>query len=146
MENTMNEIHVNGINCRLIRSGRKTLGLEVKPVPFLALRGGFNYTTTGQHNMLDGDKVVALTSEMMKAQAQSSWSAGLGYSSGDSFYADVAFRMRNVPADYYIPYYYYYAPNADRFYEKWIDDSVLTPEVKVQPRLYDVVLTMGWRF
>ena len=31
MENTMNEIHVNGINCRLIRSGRKTLGLEVKP-------------------------------------------------------------------------------------------------------------------
>lgn len=27
----MNEIHVNGISCRLIRSGRKTLGLEVKP-------------------------------------------------------------------------------------------------------------------
>lgn len=122
------------------------VGVEVKPVPFLAVRAGWNYTTTGQHNQFEGNKVVALSDNQMKLQAQSAWSAGLGYSSGDSFFADVAFRMRSVPADYYIPYYYYYAPNAQRFYEKVVDDGVLTPEVKVQPHLYDVVLTMGWRF
>ena len=122
------------------------VGVEVKPVPFLAVRAGWNYTTTGQHNQFEGDKVVALTKEQMALQAQSAWSAGLGYSSGDSFFADLAFRMRNNPADYYIPYYYYYAPNAQRFYDKVVDDAVLTPEVKVQPHLYDVVLTMGWRF
>ena len=122
------------------------VGVEVKPVPFLAVRAGYNYTTTGQHNQFEGNKVVALSDNQMKLQAQSAWSAGLGYSSGDSFFADVAFRMRSVPADYYIPYYYYYAPNAQRFYEKVVDDGVLTPEVKVQPHLYDVVLTMGWRF
>lgn len=122
------------------------VGAEIKPLPFLALRGGYNYTTTGQHNLLDGDKVVALTKEQMKLQAQSAWSFGLGYSSGSSFYADVAFRMRNVPAEYYIPYYYYYAPNMQRFYDKVIDDAVLTPEVEVKSRLYDVVITMGLRF
>ena len=122
------------------------VGAEIKPLPFLALRGGYNYTTTGQHNLLDGDKVVALTKEQMKLQDQSAWSFGLGYSSGSSFYADVAFRMRNVPAEYYIPYYYYYAPNMQRFYDKVIDDAVLTPEVEVKSRLYDVVITMGLRF
>ena len=122
------------------------VGVEVKPVPFLALRGGYNYTTTGQHNTLVGDNVVALTKEQMKLQAKSAWSVGLGYSSGDSFFADLAFRMRNVPDEYYIPYYYYYAPNASRFYDKVIDDAVITPEVRVQSHLYDVVLTMGWRF
>lgn len=122
------------------------VGVEVKPVPFLALRGGWNYTTTGQHNWLDGNRVVALTKEEMRLQAQSAWSAGLGYSSGNSFFADLAFRMRQVPADYYIPYYYYYAPNAQRFYDKAIDDAVITPEVKVQPRLFDVIISMGWRF
>ena len=122
------------------------VGAEVKPVPFLAVRAGWNYTTTGQHNRLEGDKVVALTDQEMKLQAQSAWSAGLGYSSGNSFYADFAFRMRQVPADFYIPYYYYYAPSAQRFYDKVVDDAVLTPEVKVQPHLYDVILTMGWRF
>ena len=122
------------------------VGAEVKPVPFLAIRGGWNYTTTGQHNLLDGNNVVALSKAQKNLQAQSSWSVGLGYSSGNSFFADAAFRMRYVPADYYIPYYYYYAPDAQRFYNKVIDDVVMTPEVEVRSRLYDVVLTVGWRF
>lgn len=122
------------------------VGVEVKPVPFLALRGGWNYTTTGQRNILDGNQVVALSQEQLRSQAKSAWSAGLGYSSGNSFFADLAFRVRKVPADFFIPYVYYYAPNSQRFYDKVADDNIITPEVKVQPHLYDVILTMGWRF
>ena len=69
-------------------------------------------------------------------------SFGAGYSFG-SFYLDAAVRLRFMPKEYIVPYYYYDYSN---FTEKYIDPDILTPEIEVKSTLTDVVLTAGWRF
>lgn len=106
------------------------LGTEVKVTPGVALRAGYNLITNGER------RTVLLKHNV---------SLGVGFSFG-SFFLDAAVRGRFVPADYVIPYYYYYTPNPSQFYYKDIDDSVLTPEVKVKSAMLDALLTIGWRF
>ena len=106
------------------------LGTEVKVTPGVALRAGYNLITSG---------------ERRAALLKHNVSLGVGFSFG-SFFLDAAVRGRFVPADYVIPYYYYYTPNPSQFYYKDIDDSVLTPEVKVKSAMLDALLTVGWRF
>ena len=59
---------------------------------------------------------------------------------------DAAVRARFVPNDYVIPYNYYYAPDASKFYNKVVDDAILTPEIMVKSTLVDALVTLGWRF
>ena len=59
---------------------------------------------------------------------------------------DAAVRARFVPREYVIPYNYYYAPDPTQFYNKVVDDAILTPEIMVKNTLLDVLLTLGWRF
>ena len=106
------------------------LGTEVKVTPGVALRAGYNLITNGER------RTVLLKHNV---------SLGVGFSFG-SFFLDAAVRGRFVPADYVIPYYYYYTPNPSQFYYKDIDDSVLTPEVRVKSAMLDALLTVGWRF
>ena len=115
----------------LLGSGHQLrLGTEVKVTPGVALRAGYNLITSG---------------ERRAALLKHNVSLGVGFSFG-SFFLDAAVRGRFVPADYVIPYYYYYTPNPSQFYYKDIDDSVLTPEVKVKSAMLDALLTVGWRF
>ena len=106
------------------------LGTEVKVTPGVALRAGYNLITNGERN-----------ATLLKHNV----SVGVGFSFG-SFFLDAALRARFVPADYVIPYNYYYAPNPNQFYDKVVDDSILTPEVKVQSAMLDALVTVGWRF
>lgn len=106
------------------------LGTEVKVTPGVALRAGYNLITNGERN-----------ATLLKHNV----SVGVGFSFG-SFFLDAAVRARFVPADYVIPYNYYYAPNPNQFYDKVVDDSILTPEVKVQSAMLDALVTVGWRF
>ncbi|MBR1569291.1 MAG: hypothetical protein IJ651_00985 [Bacteroidales bacterium] len=108
------------------------LGAEVKPIPSLAVRAGYNLDTNPQ---------TGLSSLLKHA-----FSLGLGWSSAGSFYMDAAVRLRTVPAEYIIPYYYYYAPSAGSFYDKYVRDDVLTPEIEVKTLFADALLTLGWRF
>ena len=96
----------------------------------MALRAGYNLITNGERN-----------ATLLKHNV----SVGVGFSFG-SFFLDAAVRARFVPADYVIPYNYYYAPNPNQFYDKVVDDSILTPEVKVQSAMLDALVTVGWRF
>lgn len=106
------------------------LGTEVKVTSGVALRAGYNLITNGERN-----------ATLLKHNV----SVGVGFSFG-SFFLDAAVRARFVPADYVIPYNYYYAPNPNQFYDKVVDDSILTPEVKVQSAMLDALVTVGWRF
>ena len=106
-------------------------GVEFKPMPGLAIRTGYNYETPGI--VYEGKGTTAV-------------SFGLGYSSTGSFYADFSLRFRFLPDEYIIPYYYYYAPDATKFYDKVVDDNVLTPEILVQSTVTDALVTVGWRF
>jgi len=120
------------------------LGAELKPVPKLALRVGYNLTTGAQYNTLsDDDRVVPLSSEERIAQLRSAVSFGLGYSSSGSFFADFALRFQYLPNEYITPYWYYYRDQAGYLYK---DLGVVTPEICAQSALCNAVLTLGWRF
>jgi hypothetical protein len=106
------------------------VGTEVKVTPAVALRAGYNLITSGERN-----------AQLLKHNL----SLGVGLSFG-SFFLDAAVRGRLVPAEYFIPYYYYYAPNPNQFYNKVVDDEVLTPEVVVKSAMVDALITLGWRF
>ncbi len=121
------------------------LGAEFKATPDLSVRAGYNLTTGAQRNYLDGNNVVPLCAQDRLAQMKHSLSAGAGYSFG-SFFVDAAVRARFVPREYVIPYNYYYAPDPTQFYNKVVDDAIITPEIMVKNTLLDVLLTLGWRF
>ena len=121
------------------------LGAEFKATPDLSVRAGYNLTTGAQRNYLDGNNVVPLSAQDRVAQMKHSLSAGAGYSFG-SFFVDAAVRARFVPREYVIPYNYYYAPDPTQFYNKVVDNAIITPEIMVKNTLLDVLLTLGWRF
>jgi len=108
------------------------LGLELKPLPAIAVRTGYIWQGSG----------IADGSEASKKTV----SFGLGYSSSGSFYADFALRFRFMPTEFIVPYSYYYAPDSSDPYYKVIDDGILTPEIAVDSTIADAFVTVGWRF
>lgn len=98
-------------------------GLEFNIGPFFSIRGGFNLITPPEEKA-----------------AKENWnnctyiySAGVGFKSGGSFYADLAFRFNDNPDIYYMPYTDYI-------------DGVLSPELIVRNNLMSFVATIGFRF
>lgn len=115
------------------------VGVEVKPVPYLALRAGYNFTTSGQKAFLEwvGNdlRVFSLTPEEKAALNKHAFTLGVGYSSAGSFYADFALRYRICPNDYFKPYSY----NSD-------NKALQCAEVLTHYYMADALLTLGWRF
>lgn len=104
-------------------------GLEVKPLPAIALRVGYNYLSNPQKdNNLD----------YVDSHRQSV-ALGLGYSSSGSFFADFALRRTTLPDEYVYPYPDYITDDAGNV-------TVFTPEVHNTRDLWDITCTLGWRF
>ena len=119
------------------------VGAELKPMPEMAIRVGYNLTTGAQYNKLSDDgRVVALSSDERYDQLRSAVSFGLGYSSPGSFFADFAVRFQYLPNEYFTPYWYYYREDGKTF----VDNGVVTPEICAQSALCNALLTLGWRF
>ena len=119
------------------------LGAELKPMPEMALRVGYNLTTGAQYNTLSDDgRVISLSSDERYNQLRSAVSFGVGYSSPGSFFADFAIRFQYLPNEYFTPYWYYYTENG----RTYVDNTVVTPEVCAQSALCNALLTLGWRF
>ncbi|MBO4671529.1 MAG: hypothetical protein J5640_06805 [Bacteroidales bacterium] len=135
-------------------------GLEVKPIPILALRAGYSLVTSGEKYWLD-DTGAMVTAETVRFKGNTdifaqnlvsshyfkdlthAFSIGAGYSSPGSFFADLAVRLTNYPTVEYAPYYYgaYDAKdNAGRSL------GVAAPVESIDRSLVDVLLTFGWRF
>ena len=128
------------------------VGMEFKPMQDLAIRVGYNYTSSAQRNWVDYvaadngaiDVVVTpLSREELAALGRTSVSFGAGYAFG-AFYTDLAVRLRFLPDAYYIPYSHYVA--AGSYETKVADYSKETPTVKVKSMGIDAVFTVGWRF
>lgn len=110
------------------------LGGEFRLTPNIALRGGYNLITAGEQGL-----------DM--SYASHIGSLGFGWSSDGPFFVDAAVRIRSSRDTYYTPYYYYtYDRDNGSYLEKYIDDSVITPEVRVSPLYFDGMVTLGWRF
>ena len=104
-------------------------GLEVKPVPSMALRVGYNYQTNPQKNA-DFEYVDS---------NRNSIALGLGYSSNGSFFADFALRRTTLADEYVYPYPDYIVNDAGQV-------TTYSPEIHNTRSLWDVTCTLGWRF
>ncbi|MCQ2180659.1 MAG: hypothetical protein MJY50_01175 [Bacteroidales bacterium] len=145
---------ITGLFCGPSHSVRA--GVEVKPVPMLALRAGFSYKTDPTYYRNDewGNRVTAYDYDRYydkfesgyyalasgkHANSDNVWavSAGLGFLSAGSFFADFAVRMTSFATTYFEPY---------NVYLEGEDAVICSPAIRSKRNLWDVMLTFGWRF
>lgn len=128
-------------------------GVEFKPVDFLSLRAGYSFVSDPEKYKLDasGKRVNAenwggyaqvLSDGGYFDSVTHAVSGGLGFSSAGSFFADLALRMTSYPKRYYSPYYYDYSP-VDK---DGTPLNVSSPVELLNHSVFDVMLTVGWRF
>jgi hypothetical protein len=118
------------INNRFGASHMLRAGLEVKPLPELAIRAGYSLMTSGEIKDAWGERL-----EQKRTQTAS---FGLGYSSKGSFFADAAVQTRFLGNEYFMPYEDY-TDAAGNIIE-------YAPEIVNHRSFWKVLLTIGWRF
>ena len=119
----------NDIRNRYGLSQMLRAGIEVKPLPELAIRAGYNLTTSGEKLDSWGNKI---------SQNIQSASFGVGYSSKGSFFADAAVQARFLHDEYFMPY---------EDYTNEIGEIIeYAPEIRSERSLWKAVFTFGWRF
>lgn len=106
------------------------IGAEMNVLPALALRFGYNLTSTPERYINDSGAKVS------PGTFTQSIACGVGYRSPRSFFCDLALRSRIDPVEYIYPYPSYDA--GTRF--------VLSPEIVNRASLASIVMTFGWRF
>ena len=105
-------------------------GAEVKIGDF-ALRGGYGLTQSPEKANLYGDELPKLFTQNA--------SAGLGYSSNGSFYADAAVRYAFTTDEYFMPY-------EDYLFDSEGTLQAFAPEILNRTSAWKIMLTIGWRF
>lgn len=99
------------------------LGAELRPLSELAVRAGYNLTT----------------SAMKDKNISQSLAFGLGYASKGSFFADLACRYSFASREYYMPY-------GDYQFDSNGDIVNYSPEILIKSSNWKLLLTLGWRF
>lgn len=102
------------------------VGAEFKPLPEIAVRAGYNFTTTPEY-VYEGNSKTKLNDRI------NAFSVGLGYSSNGSFFADIAARMTMLADEYISPYADYLS-------------NLASPMILNKRDIYNVTATIGWRF
>lgn len=108
------------------------LGAEVKPISVLAVRAGYNLSTSAQKKYYDNYYEEYIS---MPATYAHSLSFGVGYISKGSFFADIACRYAFAQNEYIYPY-------SD--YRK--SEGILSPEILNRHSNWKLLATVGWRF
>lgn len=90
-----------------------------------AVRVGYNLSTTPERYIDDSGNKKAPSANTNAV------SLGGGYSAG-TFFCDLALRYTMYPKEYLYPYSSY--------------DSNMSPEIVVRPELWNIALTLGWKF
>ena len=102
------------------------VGAEFEPLPEIAVRAGYNFTTTPEY-VYEGNSKTKLNDRI------NAFSVGLGYSSNGSFFADIAARMTMLADEYISPYADYLS-------------DLASPMILNKRDIYNVTATIGWRF
>lgn len=117
-------------------------GVEIRPIPALSIRAGYNMKTSAQKAVWDdyeGEYVRIRPDFTHKA------SFGLGFSSKGSFFADIALTRTFIPNEYFMPYDDYIF-TTDKNGDLMVDPNYYVPELLVKTALWKAVLTLGFRF
>lgn len=118
-------------------------GVEVKPVQALAIRAGYNFSTSPIPSDIDYENQYLWERTDSKHSNLHSVALGLGYSSKGSFFADIAARMTKYADTYVYPYEYY---TYDSEWNQYVNTDIPTPEIRTRRTLWNVLLTIGFRF
>ncbi len=102
------------------------IGAEYIPIQGIALRAGYNLTTTPERYLDENGEKTAPSAN------KHTFSFGVGYQSDASFFCDFAVRCISYPYEYIYPYPSY--------------DDITSPEIRVDNNLWNIALTLGWRF
>ena len=108
------------------------LGAEFRPMSTLAVRAGYNMSSSAQKKYYDSNQEDWLD---MKQTLRQNISFGVGYSSKKSFFADIACRYTFRSDEFIYPYSDYLA-----------DYGILSPEIRNTHSDWKLLLTLGWRF
>ena len=117
------------------------VGAEFKPIPAIAVRAGYNLSTSAEKAIWDGFEYVALDKPTLSHKA----SIGLGFSSQKSFFADIACTRSFIPKEYFMPYADYVFRDAKNGSIE-VDPNYYAPEILIKSSLWNVILTLGFRF
>lgn len=109
------------------------IGAEIKPANGFSVRAGYNLTTSGERYYDD------LGNKKTPDANRHAVSAGVGFSTTGSFFADLAVRGNFLAKEYIYPY-------DDYIFDGAGNPTSLTPEILNKRSLWDVVLTVGFRF
>ena len=116
------------------------VGGEFKPIPALALRAGYNLNVSGEKAVWDGWGYAKVKPTLSHKAA-----LGIGFSSNKSFFADLALTRSFLPKEYFMPYSdYVFKYTKDE--ELIVDPNYYAPEILIKPSLWNVILTIGFRF
>ena len=116
------------------------VGGEFKPIPALALRAGYNLNVSGEKAVWDGWGYANVKPTLSHKAA-----LGIGFSSNKSFFADLALTRSFLPKEYFMPYSdYVFKYTKDE--ELIVDPNYYAPEILIKPSLWNVILTIGFRF
>lgn len=114
-------------------------GLEVKPIPEIALRAGYNFWSRPMKKNAVFDQRIdsysmdyTLGTEWMNLGSTNMFSFGVGYRDASGFYADLAYKYRVQSADFYA---------FDAIYQ---NAKVNSEKVKLDR--HGFTLTLGYRF
>ena len=130
-------------------------GIEVKPLPEFSLRAGYSLITDPERyaydlngNMYTAENwntndIVTLQEFRYFKNMTNAYSLGVGYSSEGSFFADAAVRLTSYPKLYYAPYYYGEYDAVDK--NGMLLDAG-SPDIAFNRSVFDILLTIGWRF
>lgn len=116
------------------------IGTELKPAPWFAIRAGYNLNVSGEKAAWDGFEYTSVNSTLSHKAA-----IGVGFSCKGSFFADIACTKSFIPDEYFMPY-------SDYVYKKTaggdlvVDPIYYAPEILIKPSLWNVILTLGFRF
>ena len=121
-------------------SHKVRLGMEVKPLPTIAIRAGYNLNVSAEKAIWDGSEFVNIDPTYGHKVA-----LGLGFSSHKSFFADIACTRAILPKEYFMPYSdYVFTYTKDG--EVAVDPNYYAPEILIKSSLWNVILTFGFRF
>lgn len=116
------------------------VGAEFKPIPEIAVRAGYNLGTSAEKAIWDGWEYKSVDPIFTHKAA-----IGLGYSSKKSFFADIACTRSFLPKEYFMPYSdYVYTYNKEG--DPIVDPNFYAPELQIKSSLWNVILTIGFRF
>lgn len=130
------------------------VGAEVRVSPEFSVRGGYTLLTTPEchyGNVTANDFLnnyddyrsgrLSLGDKEYYQDMTSSVALGMGYSSPGSFFADLAVRRTFYPEQSFAPYYDY-----ENFNAEGVQTNYASPRIFNSRNVWDVVLTLGFRF